>query len=324
MITGVNLGNWLVLEKWMSPDLFEPTTAEDETGLCQQLDHEIKRERFRTHRNAFVTERDFAYLAGLGVKAVRIPVPYFVFGDVEPFVGCIEYVDRAFEWAAAHGLKIMLDLHTVPGSQNGFDNGGLCGVCRWHRSPDDVEFVLALLERLTSRYRGHPAFWAIEVLNEPISEELWTTLTGRESVVIADWPADSGFRDPAAEAEIAEVQRVVTEVRRFRSDQGLQPGQRVPARLTLDGTLLAPHEDAIRQLLRLQPEGEGTRLVLIDQLQASAAARNAAGWEDCLDRLAGLPGEKDAWPRRFAAYSAAFEPVIGPQEGPPAGYKGDS
>jgi hypothetical protein len=63
--------------------------------------------------------------------------------------------------------------------------------------------------------------------------------------------------------------------------------------------------------------------VLIDQLQAGWAARNAAGWDDCLDRLAGLPGDKDAWPRRFAAYSAQFEPVIGPQEGPPAGYKGD-
>ena len=37
--------------------------------------------------------------------------------------------------------------------------------------------------------------------------------------------------DDAAEAELAALQRVVTEVRRFRSDQGLQPGQRVAARL---------------------------------------------------------------------------------------------
>jgi valyl-tRNA synthetase len=90
-----------------------------------------------------------------------------------------------------------------------------------------------------------------------VTETLWTTLTGGESLVIADWPKDGGFRDPAAEAEIAEVQRVVTEVRRFRADQGLQPGQKVPARLGLAGTLLAAHEDAIRQLLRLQPAGDG-------------------------------------------------------------------
>ncbi|MET8740122.1 valine--tRNA ligase [Streptomyces sp. NPDC004728] len=99
-----------------------------------------------------------------------------------------------------------------------------------------------------------------------VTETLWTALTGRESVVIADWPkavavpgadAPGGFRDDAAEQEIALVQQVVTEVRRFRSDQGLQPGQKVPAELTLTGTPLAPHEAAIRQLLRLQPAEEG-------------------------------------------------------------------
>lgn len=68
---------------------------------------------------------------------------------------------------------------------------------------------------------------------------------------------DSGFRDDAAEQEIELVQQVVTEVRRFRNDQGLQPGQKVPAELTLTGTALAPHEAAIRQLARLQPAGDG-------------------------------------------------------------------
>ncbi|MFF7014050.1 MULTISPECIES: valine--tRNA ligase [Streptomyces] len=90
-----------------------------------------------------------------------------------------------------------------------------------------------------------------------VTEALWTGLTGRESIVIAEWPGDSGFRDDAAEKEIELVQQVVTEVRRFRNDQGLQPGQKVPAELTLTGTALAPHEAAIRQLLRLQPAGDG-------------------------------------------------------------------
>nr|WP_223183210.1 MULTISPECIES: valine--tRNA ligase [unclassified Streptomyces] len=90
-----------------------------------------------------------------------------------------------------------------------------------------------------------------------VTDTLWTTLTGGESLVIADWPKDSGFRDEAAEREIELVQRVVTEVRRFRKDQGLNDGQKVPARLDLSGTELAPHEAAIRQILRLQPEGEG-------------------------------------------------------------------
>ncbi|MFL9680780.1 valine--tRNA ligase [Streptomyces sp. KL110A] len=89
-----------------------------------------------------------------------------------------------------------------------------------------------------------------------VTDTLWTTLTGGESLVVADWPKDSGFRDEAAEKEIELVQRVVTEVRRFRKEQGLQDAQKVPARLDLGGTALVAHEAAIRQILRLQPEGD--------------------------------------------------------------------
>ncbi|WP_326590754.1 valine--tRNA ligase [Streptomyces sp. NBC_01294] len=89
-----------------------------------------------------------------------------------------------------------------------------------------------------------------------VTETLWTTLTGGESLVIADWPKDSGFRDQAAEAEIESIQTLTKEVRRFRKEQGLDDKQKVPARLDLAGTVLAAHEAAIRQVLRLQPEGD--------------------------------------------------------------------
>lgn len=81
-------------------------------------------------------------------------------------------------------------------------------------------------------------------------------------------------------------------------------------------------EEVLR--FELSPEEGGTRLVLFDELPPNAAARNAAGWEDCLDRLMGLPPATDSWRSRFDAYSATFEPALGPQEGPPAGYQGQS
>jgi valyl-tRNA synthetase len=84
-----------------------------------------------------------------------------------------------------------------------------------------------------------------------VTEVLWTTLTGGESVVIAAWPvADPGRRDAAAEGEIAGLQRLVTEIRRFRADQGLRPGQKVAARLGGLG-VLEQHEAAVRSLTRL-------------------------------------------------------------------------
>ncbi len=99
--------------------------------------------------------------------------------------------------------------------------------------------------------------------------------------------------------------------------------------LTLTGEVLEVEEPQLlsftwgEETLRfeLSPDSNGTRLVLIDELPASAAARNAAGWDACLDRLGGLEPAPDAWRPRFDAYAAEFEPVIGPQEGPPAGYE---
>jgi valyl-tRNA synthetase len=90
-----------------------------------------------------------------------------------------------------------------------------------------------------------------------VTDELWTALTGEDSVMVTPWPAFS-YTDPAAEAEISSMMRLVTEVRRFRSDQGLRPGQRVAARLAgIEATPLAGHEERIRSLLRLTPPVDG-------------------------------------------------------------------
>ncbi len=186
MIKGVNLGNWLVLEKWMSPELFDGTTAEDETYLCKQLSEEAKRERLKVHRDSYITGRDFAYLAEKGIDVVRIPIPFFILGDFEPYVGCVEYLDKAFDWAEKYGIRILIDLHTVPDSQNGFDNGGLCGVCKWHKNPGYVEFALNVLEQLTIRYMNRRGLWGIEVLNEPVSQELWDLIHQSNSYVAVD------------------------------------------------------------------------------------------------------------------------------------------
>lgn len=174
-VFGTNLGNWLVLEKWMSSFIFEGTDAEDEVWLARLLPKDELEKRMKKHRDTYVTEEDFANIASHGMNLVRIPVPYFIFGDREPFVGCIEYLDLAFEWAQKYNLKILVDLHTVPGSQNGYDNGGITGVCKWYKNKEEVQFALSVLSRLARRYADHPALYGIEVLNEPISFSVYMT-----------------------------------------------------------------------------------------------------------------------------------------------------
>lgn len=185
-VNGVNLGNWLVLEKWMSPGLFEGTTAEDEYYLPTQLSKEVYEARIKMHRSEYITERDFTRIKAIGMDTVRIPVPYFIFGDREPFIGCVEELDRAFNWAERYGLKILIDLHTAPDSQNGFDNGGISGVCKWSQQPDEVEFELSVLERLAQRYGQRSGLWGIEILNEPILEDMWEIMHVPERYPAAD------------------------------------------------------------------------------------------------------------------------------------------
>lgn len=170
---GVNLGNWLVLEKWMDSTPFRGTDTNDESWLVRTLSHSDLCRRLTDHRDSYITEKDFDELAADGVELVRLPVPYSVFGDRAPYISCIEYVDKAFEWAGARNMRVLLDLHTVPGSQNGFDNGGLSGVARWHSNENEVLFALGVLERLGARYGHHRALYGIEVLNEPASWSVW-------------------------------------------------------------------------------------------------------------------------------------------------------
>lgn len=125
------------------------------------------------HRSTYVTEKDFSTISEHGINTVRIPVPYFIFGDCPPLQGCIKYLDLAFDWADKYALKILIDLHTVPGSQNSYDNGGITGVCKWCQDPIEAEFSLSVLERLSKRYANRHSLFGIEIVNEPISFNVW-------------------------------------------------------------------------------------------------------------------------------------------------------
>ncbi len=113
-----------------------------------------------------------------------------------------------------------------------------------------------------------------------VTEELWTALTGEESVMVSAWPTFA-FADGAAEAEISSMMRLVTEIRRFRSDQGLRPSQRVAARLAgIEATPLAGHEARIRSLLRLEtvdPAAEGFTASASIEIEGITAELDVAG-----------------------------------------------
>jgi len=177
-LRGVNLGGWLLLEKWMKPSLFDGLAASDETTWCAELGKEAPA-RLRTHWKQFITQEDFAWLADVGINTVRIPIGHWIFGppypyhnsygnEPHPFVeGGIDVLDRTFDWAADLGLRIIIDLHAAAGCQNGFDNGGIKDICEWHTKEEYIGHSVEVLGRLAKRYCSASALYGIELLNEP-------------------------------------------------------------------------------------------------------------------------------------------------------------
>lgn len=86
-----------------------------------------------------------------------------------------------------------------------------------------------------------------------VTEVLWKALTGGESIVIAPWPtvADTNggaTKDAVAARRIDDADKLITELRRFRSDQGVKPSQKVPGRLDFAAADLQGQEELVRNL----------------------------------------------------------------------------
>ncbi|KAI0042651.1 glycoside hydrolase family 5 protein, partial [Auriscalpium vulgare] len=136
-VYGVNIGGLFVLEPFISPALFQkyPGTV-DEWTLSEAMAADTSsggglQAQLEQHYDTFITEQDMAQIAGAGLNWIRLPIPYWAIEtwEGEPFLAKVswKYILRLIGWARKYGLRIYLDLHTVPGSQNGYNHSGKQG-----------------------------------------------------------------------------------------------------------------------------------------------------------------------------------------------------
>jgi glucan 1,3-beta-glucosidase len=163
---GVNLGNWLLIETWMKPSLTEGTQARDEYTLAEAKGADA-RAFFDRHRDNFITETDFQFLAEWGINAVRIPYGYWIVEPDGPFVGGIEYLDRALTWCAKYKIDGILDLHGAPGFQGTAHHTGRANAFEWDKKPEHRQRTLGIIEAVSQRYANHPGLAGVSLLNEP-------------------------------------------------------------------------------------------------------------------------------------------------------------
>lgn len=238
-IRGVNLGGWLLLERFIVPYMFATTTchlrgdhccypgmlsANSTCELCdidacpparsiqeasQSLDYPLDEyalaDAFLTanrnggvyrnphgiaiaetwlnqHFENFLNKKDLERLVDFGITHVRVPLPHWILGNVlddEPWIVGNRYAafQRMCKWARELNLQVWPDIHTAPGSQNGFDNSGQSlrqvSCHGWLNQPENVQRSLDVIRQITSRIVEdglNDVVTGIGLLNEPFKD----------------------------------------------------------------------------------------------------------------------------------------------------------
>ncbi|KAF8329749.1 glycoside hydrolase superfamily [Cantharellus anzutake] len=195
-IRGVNLGGWLNTEPFISPALYEKyldasTPAIDEWTLSTNMAADKASGglgQLENHYATFITEEDFALIAAAGLNFVRIPFPYWAISVFpgEPFLEgtAWKYFLKAIQWARKYGIRINLDLHAIPGSQNAFNHSGKFGLVNWlygtmglanaQRSLD----IIRILVEFISQLQYSPVIPVFGLVNEPLAPSIGIDVLG--------------------------------------------------------------------------------------------------------------------------------------------------
>ncbi|KAK6130701.1 hypothetical protein DH2020_035555 [Rehmannia glutinosa] len=144
----------------------------------------------KEHWNTFIVEKDFIFIKKVGLNAVRIPVGWWIAHDPsppKPFVGgSLQALDNAFSWAEKYGIKIIVDLHCAPGSQNGWEHSGSRDSSQeWGQTDDNIQQTVQVIDFLAARsihpaclvltvllssgYAKSPSLFAVALINEPLA-----------------------------------------------------------------------------------------------------------------------------------------------------------
>ncbi|KAF7143210.1 hypothetical protein RHSIM_Rhsim05G0049400 [Rhododendron simsii] len=128
----------------------------------------------KEHWSTFIVENDFSFISSNGLNAVRIPVGWWIAKDPTPPLpyvgGSLQALDNAFLWAQKYGVKVIIDLHAAPGSQNGFGHSSTRdGSQEWGLSDKNIQQTVDVIDFLTARYANSPSLYAVELINEPLS-----------------------------------------------------------------------------------------------------------------------------------------------------------
>ena len=171
----------------------------DQYTFCEALGPEEGNKVLRAHWDHWITEDLIKDLADREVEIVRLPIGDWTLKPYGPYVGCTDGAAEKIEWfldtARKYNIAVLLDVHAVRGSQNGYDNSGLANRTEWsdennfehwahalgewmgewdldngvykNINQDNLDWALDTIDGLLDKWGEHPALYAIEPVNEP-------------------------------------------------------------------------------------------------------------------------------------------------------------
>lgn len=183
-IYGVAVGGWFVTEPFIAPNLYEryatgaAGSSVDEYTLSINMGADLA-SAMEAHYDTFITEQDFIDMVAAGLNWIRIPIPHWAIETFpgEPFLEGVawKYIVRALTWARKYGLRVNLDLHTVPGSQNGWNHSGKLGDPNWMygamglaNMQRSLNYIRTILEFI-SQPEWAPVVPMFGIVNEPLA-----------------------------------------------------------------------------------------------------------------------------------------------------------
>lgn len=175
-LKGVNLGNWFIQENWMAVSSvgdFETGVYTKERGYAAMrrnpnLDEEKIKSLYELYMDTYITERDIAEIASLGMNAVRVNFSYL---DLTTDGRTLRengfyYLDKVISLCEKYDLYVVLDLHGAIGSQNQDQHSGNDASHDLYGNPENEAKTVFLWETIAARYKDNRTVAGYDLLNE--------------------------------------------------------------------------------------------------------------------------------------------------------------
>ena len=202
-LNGINFGNWLLQEGWMSVNSLGPSYKKNgdylkinDQGIVEEYDETYQEEVFQAMYNNpnltaeqidalwdvyydnYITEVDFINVKSIGMNTIRLPMYYrnFMEGDDDNLTmraDAFERLDWFLEMCRKHDLYAILDMHGVVGGQSGYEHSGTRSIDFWNNETYIAE-MCTLWENIALHYKNErpdlsETIAAYDIVNEPVN-----------------------------------------------------------------------------------------------------------------------------------------------------------